>query len=154
MLQSTRLRAARSLAARNRAFFTCARNAIGSGPAAGADPCAPARDASAATANAAMASSNVRIFDMVPPARAITPLTVLRACGEYSRTACSVVGLGGGKEAAVKTWVGSDPMVGSSNHLVGPHHLVLLVLEDVSVNGISERLVAPDGRSRRESEFD
>src|SRR5262245_1220155 len=65
MLQSTRLRAARSLAARNRAFFTCARNAIGSGPLAGADPCAPARSASAATANAAMASSNIRIFDIV-----------------------------------------------------------------------------------------
>src|SRR6185503_12309545 len=84
MLQSTRLRAARSLAARNRAFFTCARNAIGSGPLAGADPCAPARDASAATATAAMAISNVRSRDMVPPT-----LTVLGACGEYSRVACS-----------------------------------------------------------------
>src|SRR4029453_13771383 len=67
MLQSTRLRAARSSAARNRAFFTWARNAIGSGPLPGADPCAPARGASAATANAAMAISNVRIFDIVPP---------------------------------------------------------------------------------------
>ena len=34
--------------------------------------------------------------------------------------------------------VESDRMVGSSNHLVGPHHLVLLVLEDVAVNGISK----------------
>ena len=41
MLQSTRLRAARSSAAKNRAFFTCARNAIGSGVLVGAAPCAP-----------------------------------------------------------------------------------------------------------------
>src|ERR1051325_5564331 len=67
MLQSMRLRAARSVPARNRAVFTCARNANGSGPLAGADPCAPARDASAAAANATTASSNIRIFDMVPP---------------------------------------------------------------------------------------
>jgi hypothetical protein len=34
------------------------------------------------------------MFDMVPPVREITPLTVLRACGEYSRIAGSAVGLG------------------------------------------------------------
>src|SRR4029450_9986149 len=56
MLQSTRLRAARSSAARNRAFFTWARNAIGSGPLPGADSCPPAPGASASNANARVGS--------------------------------------------------------------------------------------------------
>ena len=50
--------------------------------------------------------------------------------------------------------IASHRVVCSSNHLVGPHHLVVLVLEDVAVKGVSERLVAPHERARRELEFD
>src|ERR1700722_2343390 len=66
MLQSTRFLAARSSAARSLALVTCARKAIGSGPLADADSCAPARAAIATMASAAIATKIVRGLNMCP----------------------------------------------------------------------------------------
>src|SRR5947209_16194615 len=64
MLQSARFLAARSFAARSLAFLTCARNAIGSGPGAGAESCAFTGATTQAMANVATPIKIGRILNI------------------------------------------------------------------------------------------